>query len=214
MRYFDDYNADAGDRIMECLSAQGVEFAGQLANAADLAGQQLELLKPVVMGGGRPMYMGPAAAVKRGTILVVLANERKVATSHLLPHRYRTTVIHEFMRRAEELPVDDQERLALMKAFVEQHGSAPGGDMSPFDNQQKPGAVIGALFSGECREIFEQLDTVAVEGKFCPVAVGLIGPVPSGQPGTYCAAWPVTFPLAPYLEAVAPNLAVEPDAAD
>ncbi|MBV9014237.1 MAG: hypothetical protein JO058_01120, partial [Alphaproteobacteria bacterium] len=60
MRYFDDYNADAGDRIMECLSAQGVEFAGQLANAADLAGQQLELLKPVVMGGGRPMYMGPA----------------------------------------------------------------------------------------------------------------------------------------------------------
>jgi hypothetical protein len=213
MSYLDDYNADAGDRIMECLAAKGVEFAAQLAGAAELAGQQLELLKPVVMGGGRPLYMGPAAAAKPGTILIVLANEKKVATIHLFPHPYRNAVIHEFMCRAEELPVDDKERLALIKDFVEHYGSQPGGGIAPIDNKNEPGALAGALLSGDCREIFEHLDEVAARGKVCPVAIGLIGPASSGAAGAYCAVWPVTFPLAPYLEVIAPGLAVEPEAA-
>jgi hypothetical protein len=214
MSYLDDYNADAGDRIMEGLAAKGVEFAAQLAAAAELAGQQLELLKPLAMGGGRPLYAGPVAAAKPGTILVVLANETKVATIHLLPHPYRNAVLHEFICRAEELPVDDQERLALIRDFVEHYGGQPGGDMAPIDNKNEPGALAGALFSGDCRETFEHLDEVATRGAICPVAVGLIGPASSGTPGTYCAAWPVTFPLAPYLEAIAPDLSAEPEAAE
>ena len=67
--YLTDYEADADDRIIAALRARGCAFPDKLEPAARLAGAQLELLKPVVIGAraGR-IYAGPAVMTKPGAI--------------------------------------------------------------------------------------------------------------------------------------------------
>src|SRR5512133_3801216 len=107
MSYLTDYHADAGDRIMAAIHERGCSFAANLEPAARLAGRQLELLKPYVFGGagrnGR-IYGGPAVMAPRGTMIVIMATERRVSTTHILPDPARNAAMEDIMERAEQVP--------------------------------------------------------------------------------------------------------------
>lgn len=58
----------------------------RLKQSADTAGAQLEWLKPSLMGGQRGgFYAGPAVMDSPGTVLIVLAHNKKAFTMHLFP---------------------------------------------------------------------------------------------------------------------------------
>src|SRR3954469_16369971 len=75
------YRDDAGDRIVALLREKKARAQKRLAPAARLAGQQLELMMPCILGTGPTgMYGGKVSAVPPGTILFIVADEKGVAT--------------------------------------------------------------------------------------------------------------------------------------
>jgi len=106
---FFDYNADAGVRLWDLMEARNLTYRNQLKQSAETAGAQLELLKPSLMYGTTgSFYAGPAVASPSGTVLIVLAHEKKAFAMHSVPvagHRFGDGIelgvnyIKEFGRR-------------------------------------------------------------------------------------------------------------------
>jgi hypothetical protein len=81
-----NYDDDAGDRLIALLAEKNVAFRANLVPAARNAGEQLELLKPMVLmpGGRRALLAGSSAVmVDPGTMLVVLADADRAMTMKL-----------------------------------------------------------------------------------------------------------------------------------
>jgi hypothetical protein len=75
------WDEDAGDRLTRRLAKMGVAFRANFADAAKIAGRQLESIKPAVTAAGRQgVYLGSAAAVDAGAIVIVLADAERVFT--------------------------------------------------------------------------------------------------------------------------------------
>lgn len=94
---------------------------------------------------------------------------------------------------------------AAISMIVKEHGGPPGEKCAEL-GEQRLLRIIGMLVAGmpspAWHRLFRQLDKVAREG-VCPVMVGLIGAASSGAADRFSCAWPLSWPLAPYFEAVA-----------
>src|SRR4051812_18332202 len=94
-----DYNADAGDRSVAELAQQKVAGRKLLAPAARLAGEQLELMMPEVFAKSPAgLIAGKYTIAAPGTIVFVLADERRVATVHVLD---QPDLIDQLVERAQ-----------------------------------------------------------------------------------------------------------------
>ena len=160
-----------------------------------------------MFGAGRDarIYAGPAVMTKPGAIIIVMATENKVSTTHILPDPGRNPAMEQIMARAELMPDAERESgiNTWARNFVErcgsQPGEPPGGEFEPPD---EPFTLASCMFAGPHRELFYNMAALSAAGKLCPVMVWLSGPSSNGKPDAFCVAWPVTFALAPYLDAV------------
>jgi hypothetical protein len=79
-----DFDTDAADRLMQLLAA--APQGHLLKRAASMAGEQLELMKPGVLFAGPKGVVGEIVAnVEIGTFLIVLADDKRVATIGNMP---------------------------------------------------------------------------------------------------------------------------------
>jgi hypothetical protein len=208
---FDD---DAGDRIACILAEKGVASRHCLDPAVRVAGHHIELLKPMVMGwcGGR-MYAGPVAAVRRGVILIVLANAKKVATIGVPDQPNREQVVSAAVSYVLPLSQsacgDDRAQqpanaLHTVNFTANKFGAAPGKAM-PALSSDAAFRILGFLFAPTGAAMSEQIwhDAIGIAAKgVCPALVGLIGEGLNSKPGTLSGVWPVVLPIAPYQETI------------
>jgi hypothetical protein len=177
----------------------------RLEPAAKLAGSQLELLKPGLMGTGGDgrLYIGPAANVPRGAFVVVLANERKVATITVPANPDRMAAFDEIAEYIDGIGTPtDEDRLIAIQDFVRTFGGAPG-KQTPAVPQKACQITMGVLFGGPMgREVLVGLDACSNERTVCPVAVGLAGRGLSGKAKSRSGIWPLQMLLAPHVDAI------------
>jgi hypothetical protein len=209
------YDDDAGDRLKLLLAARQLSFAPRLTRAAELAGQQLELLKPsVAMIGDRGEFIaGPVAAVRRGTILIVLANARRVFTIHITRPAEGTLadifddLVDRILAEFAPDPWTPSNTVVAIKTTVEVHGAAPGrenpkGPVSPIITAQIVGTLFAATNQTERHDLAAQLEA-CVDNDVCPAMIGVIGR--GTKPGSTCGVWPLLLPLSRYLETAVGN---------
>lgn len=208
---FLDFAKDAYDLIQDRIA--DVPHRRQLDRAARLAGRQLELLKPAVFLMGPTPYIGPAAQVPRGAVLVLLADSKRVCTIYMKPTGTVAAAVKELCDRLDahdDFPepilmakVDPAKIVALARWISEDYGGVPGAK-TPDIEPELVMAILGLLFSA-CGKNLEGLVTLLdamVSGDVCPALVHLTGPASSGIDGKFCGVWPVTIGLAPYFDAV------------
>lgn len=207
MKTFDElnYGDDARLWLTSLLRDRGAAVADNLAAAVDMAGGQLELLKRAVLDV--PRYAGPVAMVPRGTVLIILANAKKVVTLHwtAMPAGAptRQQQLDRFVTGARDEYKRDPTGIGALQTIdltVRKFG-APVGKRAP--RTFPPDGimmVLGMLFGAmpDRHDIVAAAESVA-NREICPVMVGLIGPGSEQQ--TLCGAWPLLMPLAKYVEA-------------
>ncbi len=207
------FNDDAGDFLLAQLAKSG--SSTKLRQAARTAGHQLELLKPSVMGMTRDgFYGGPAAMVPVDAMVVMLARGKKVATIQMMANVPVAELFADMREASRELfPDTGTDPEAWMKRMppamhfiIDQIGSVPGTN-SPKGSDNAIHAALGTLLNvlGD-----ERVGWVAdwvqrcSEATICPALIGMIGRASSGTPGLCSVAWPMTLPLARYVDAVMP----------
>ena len=165
-----------------------------------------------MMMGRRGFTGALAASVERGTILIVLADAKRVATIHVrlgeLPDELPLTeFLDDLVEDVRELMPRDWtagDTLAVIRLVVQQYRERPG-KISPAIDPVVLMQIVGSLFAGlpraERHPMLAALEETA-RHDVCPAMVGLIGRSSSGKAGTYSAAWPLIMPLAPYIAAV------------
>jgi hypothetical protein len=197
--------ADAGDQLRALLAANGVD--SPVAASAALAGEQLELLRPYFMMPTRAgIVSGPRAAVESGTILFVISDGRRVATSHIIP---ASPAAEMFTAGAagllEGTPRADWENaiVGVMTIILDKAGGAPGAAPETAIDEREMlrlfFALLATLPTKAISDLGHAMDRVRDEG-ICPALVGLLGPASSGSPNHFSVAWPLALPLAPYIE--------------
>jgi hypothetical protein len=209
-----DYQADAGDRIKALLADHPVPHE-QLRGAIAMAGEQLELLKPIRMQIPRSGQLEVAAVTNtlRGAILVVLADAAKVVTMHLGAYAERQQEFGELARRmhadmreagckfTDGKAVD--EVLQTIRVLLRDHGAKPGKAaaraMPPQRGERALGILLASIPQAELAELLERLERLSDNG-VCPAMIGLLGPGSDGRDNSFSGAWPVLLPLAPYLD--------------
>jgi hypothetical protein len=206
---FMNFNADSGVRLWDLMGHYGIDHRTSLQKSADTAGQQLELIKPGVIGSGKHsrLYAGSAVMVSPGTVLIVLAHHSKILTIWLSPGESTLTEgVEETVRYVngmadeKELPSGSQ-ALFLVESLVKKYGHALGKRGVELEHEHNA-RIIGMLFAampvGARAHILKGLEMSIVEG-VCPVMVGLLG---RGTKKGLSGVWPLLLPLAPYAEAV------------
>ena len=201
------FTEDVSDTLRRQL--QNVQARTQLQPAADLAAQQLEILKPIAMiptAGG--IAGGPVASVQNGVILIVLADQKRVVTTYLKPSETGLLpAVEECVAGvlAEEGSWRTQDTFHAINFFIQEYGGAPGAK-APDADIQALCYLLGILFASipiqGRHEIVTAIET-SISGGVCPVLVGLIGPGINGKPNTNSGAWPLMFGLAPYADTIA-----------
>lgn len=208
------YDDDAHDRLMGLMTERDIAFRGKLERSSKMAGQQLEFLKPAYLAPGG--YMGSVAQVSRGTILVVLADPRRVFTVYIQrppvtePNLIEILdiAVSELMEIVPESS-DPGYTLHVIKNVLETHGGKPGKKKSKSPDQQVILQILGLLFASMPTESRHQLlyELIKVSNEVCPAMVGLIGPG-TIDPTKMCGVWPLLLPLAPYVEAIDDRIGV------
>jgi hypothetical protein len=202
------YEADAGDRIIATLAQEKVALRERLAAAARLAGQQLELLMPIVLAPtAAGVVAGTFTMAAPGTVLFVLADDHRVATVHVLD---QPDMVDRIIEGAREI-----------RQFIQANGGKPvhgavatvvhlylheyGGDLgaaTPSAPARAATNTIAALFAGltdeEVRHSLGTAREIAAHGS-CPAFVALLGP--GAKPGTLAGCWPLLLHLAPFIDA-------------
>ena len=201
------YKDDAGDRIIAALREQKPLTQKRLAPAARLAGEQLEWLMPVAFAPTTTgLFTGKFTTAALGTILFILADERGVASVHVLD---QPDLVDRVVERAQALRAFIAENgsgdmnaavVSVIGVFVREYGGAPGADTRPA-TEQAASNMVGALFAGltedEARDTLGTAREISKHG-YAPAFVALRGP--GAKPGTTAGAWPLLLPLAPYLD--------------
>ena len=206
-----DFDTGMDDRLRQALAE--LPHRRQLDPAVKLAGAQLELLKPAVLSpqsDGR-MYIGPAAHVPRGCVVIVLADRKRVATLYLMACEERIAIIEDAVTQVRErvgdTPVDLNGAMIAANAFLQRYGGKPGGTTpaAPVASTAGMVGILFAVFSDEQRRmVLASIERVAAEN-VCPVLVGLFGKGSSDHPDSHSGAWPILLPLAPYMSQVVPR---------
>jgi len=192
-----EFDVDAEETILSRLAEYPA--GKQLRQAAKMAGRQLELLKPAVMGQSaiepNRMYIGPAAQVPNGFTLVVLANAKKVVTVYV---KLTENAAADF----GDSPARPSEYLVALDEVIRKFGAQPG-QRAPDVPQDTVARVLDMLFAvlppEQRQKVLQAAVAIAADG-ICLALVFLIGPASSGTRGLFSLAWPVCIPLAPYID--------------
>jgi hypothetical protein len=222
-----DYEADTGERILAALTRHG-GVPPQLRDAAMIAGEQLEWLKPAKLEAydaicgqypglaelretaGPGMVLGHAvASVPSGTVLVVLADTKRAVTIHVPAQQGRREAWSRLAAAGVDWVADNRPAasgdlrfitLNAMQQILEDHGRRPAQD-APVLTGSKGEWIIGMLLAGlPASQLTAIADGIeqAAERGICPVLIGLKGPASSGTPGLGSGCWPIPLLLAPY----------------
>jgi hypothetical protein len=210
-----DIDLDAREQLMNALARQGVEFRDRLADAVEIAGSQLEYLRPAVLGATkRGIFAGSAAYVQRGAILVVIADGKRVVTIHWLKHEHRRETFEQMgtdgRAKVRELATVNPEYakpelavMHLMQMVLQDHGQKVGAKSPSSLNEVQAlntmAILLGAIPDTELPKMLDIIEAAVAED-VCPVMVCLVGK--GTRKGTSCAAWPVIIPLAKYIETI------------
>jgi hypothetical protein len=196
------------DRLTAALQQRAPSVAPRLTAALDLACEQLEILCPAVMAATSQGFLGTLAAhMNQGAWLMVLANERKVFTMHLLeppPPFTRLQLIEDGIASLTEegVTATGPDLGVIIDTVVDTHGGPPGKrtpELSPALCLQILALLWMPVPKKHRADILTAVEKTAEAG-ICPLHVGLVG---SGtQAETLCAAWPIGLDFAPYIEAL------------
>lgn len=208
-----DFNADARDRIAARIDGAGVTpgLARILAKPIDMAGGQLEYMKPAAFGmTARGLYGGAVAMVPKRTVLIVLANPKKVFQMRvqcLEAYPFAQVVkeaIDYVLQVAGKAPTPTELLLAV-DDLIAKEGAAIGQRRKEL-SQEHCMRIMGLLFlplqAPQLAGLMKAVEAMLDSG-LCPALVGLTGPGSHG-PKLKAGAWPVCFPLAPYAEQAFP----------
>jgi hypothetical protein len=200
------YDEDAGERLMRLL--EDIHFRDNLAGAADLVGQQLELLKPSMLGfaSDGTFRAGPVAKVHDGTILILIGNDSRLVTTHILAspdHRAYLEYIADGMRERVPDALDGQNPrdvvVSACNRLIQKYGGRPGKKTKqvPSPEIDNTIGIMLAALDEKRAQVLDAVDVMTSNG-VCPALVALVGPATSGVKGQFCFAWPLILPLAPY----------------
>ena len=198
-----DFNDDTGQRLMWQL--RDVPFRKQLEPAVRLAGRQLEHLKPAAMAmTANGAVTGPVAEVTRGTILVCLANRKKVVTIQIPDQPRRSELLS-----ASLIEWDPRKTPIAIDTFVAHWGGARGERKPdiPLDCTRPMLATLLSTLGAKQTQIGSALEEL-VALDVCPAMVAVVGAGAAGKPDTLSGAWRVILPLAPYLAPYFESIAV------
>jgi hypothetical protein len=203
------------DRLLAMMTLRGTVFRDNLAAAARKAGEQLEWWKPVALipNPRTRLHAGSIVPVDPGTVLIVLADARRVLTIRLRPlpsHVARRAMIDDLAdMSSNNYPLDDGEIIAVIAAAVEEWGGQPGtqtGGM-PDDAMLTLFALLFSAIPADRRQsLFDVLEDMIDRG-VCPAMVGLAGKATTRG---LCGIWPLVLPLAQYLDSVERALGTRP----
>ena len=166
----------------------------------------MEWFKPSAMGrskqAGARVYAGPAVTVPQGTVLIVLAHEKKVFTVWLRSPGALADAVDEaveYFKALMEDEIDDGLAIIAIEDLIKKHGRTPGKEVAEL-SQEHNVRIIGMLFAAlpDRAGVIEGLEMV-MAADACPAMVGLIG---KSTVTGLCGAWPLVLPLAPYVETV------------
>jgi hypothetical protein len=203
-----DYDADARERVWKLLEVKKRRLSGSTQAKRRYGWRAAGMVEAKPHGGNRgDFYAGPAVMDSPGTVLVVLAHNKKAFTLHLIPtsgHGLADGIEDAVAYVKEGMEAEQWTAGALVLAIedlIKKYGRAPGqkGDELTQEHNVR---IIGCLFAGmsdEARaDLVIRLETVIAAG-ICPALIGLIG---KGTKTGLCAAWPLPLTLAPYADAV------------
>ena len=202
-----NYDVDARTRLWDLLELRDISCRNQLKKSADSAGAVLEWFTPHAMGRskqqGSRLYAGPVVAAPPGTVLIVLAHEKKVFTIWLRGSHPLTEAVDEavgYFKALMEGEIDLGLTLVAIEDLIKKHGRIPDKKPGIELSQEHNARIIGMLFAAmsDRAGVFETLEMV-MAANACPVMVGLLG---KGSVTGLCGAWPLVLPLAPYVDAV------------
>jgi hypothetical protein len=174
--------------------------------ALKLAAAQLEFLKPAVCAPtAAGVWMGPVASVNRGTLLVVVADSKKVVTYHAIPPASMTTMVEGLVStlEAQLTGADAGSKVAALRTVVRKFGGKPAEKSPPIDTELcgVQLAVVFSLMPQEQRLEFADWADRCRDADVCPALVVLIGPGSSGRRGKHSLAI-ATLPLAQYASVI------------
>jgi hypothetical protein len=202
------FTDDESDRLKRLLDLQDVKCRPFVTTALATAARQLEIIKPFVLVAGG--YMGPVAQIARGTFVIVLANNTRCLTLQVTRPFVgtRLELVEELVDKLlgewdGETPWSSLTTIQYIRLAIDKYGALPGKDrVRGAIDMSGTLKLIGALFAPYSpelrREIFSWLESLS-DKDICPVLVGLIG---RDKEKHYCGCWPLSEPLAPYIEAV------------
>jgi hypothetical protein len=189
-----DYSADCRDRLLAAGLPPTLHAAGTCA------GRQIEGFKPLVMGwhpDGRPLA-ALAASLPRRTVLVVLADGKRVAVQPI-----PLTAMFDGARKNMPALVGSFSSHwipGILGTVLDEFGHTPTLAL-PRGSHGLLNAIGVLLAAPEAQTLTPALDQLIAQD-ICPVLVGLLGPATSGRPGKFSAVWPLLLPLAPYIDAL------------
>jgi hypothetical protein len=201
------FEQETGDRIVAALKQGEIVAHARLTRTARRAGEQLELLQPVIFGpSGRGLFAGKFTAVAARTMMVVLADERRAVTMPILD---QPDLIDRGIMLAQKMRAFLAERgisvrsagVTTTRTFLSEYGGKRGAKakpVAPLAPQNTIGALFAAMANDEVRRTLANAREVVACG-LCPALIALIGP--GAKPGTSAACWPLLLPLAPYVDA-------------
>jgi hypothetical protein len=201
------FRDDARIWLSASLADQQIPYRDRLTGAIEMAGAQLELAKPGLLYiGERGVVADTVAYIRRGSVLIVLADSERVLTiSMAAPPRGRTRqdVFDAVVQQAKNQrpgPWHPAVAVALLPHLLETYGGPPSDRNSeridPSTLTQIIGWLLAPIADGQRRDLARRL-TLAAQEHVCPAMVGLVGP---GTDEGYCGAWPLLVLLGRYAE--------------
>jgi hypothetical protein len=192
----DSYN-NVTKRLLKLVADWEPTFCEYLIPAAKIAAAQLEYLtSTAVKTTQHKLFIGTAALVPRGAIVIVLADQRHAVTIQM-------KLLPQFARTSPAQKWTDNDAAQIIAAAVRKFGAPPGvaaqQKMSDDDTLNVIDWLLGVFSDTHWRKMQDDLTDIMAQN-ICPAMIGLIGR--GLAENKICTIWPLPLPLAPYLEAV------------
>jgi hypothetical protein len=183
------FRDDARVWLSAILADYNIPFGDQLAGAIEMAGAQLELARPGLLYVGQTGVVADTVAnIRRGSVLIVLADADRVLTISMAPPprgRTRQDIFDAAVRLAKSQrpgPWHPADAIAMLPHLLETYGGPPtewcSRRIDPLRLTQIIGWLLAPIADDERRGLARRL-TLAAQEHVCPAVVGWSVPVPT-----------------------------------